>query len=259
MNAIILAAGKGERMLPFTKTNNKCCFKINNIPLIEYHVINLINSGFNNIFITTFWKKEKIHQILHKYKEIIFHDENILKGSGAAIKEVFEIYKINNALIINGDTFYIKEVYKIIFNECQSNKNYPIVFSKYCTTDEFKTGLIKIDKNLKVLDIYEKIPNKYNSFTNINDIFCKNIGLVYLRKNDINKFKGDLMTNSIPKIKNKIKIIIPKINELFFWKDIGSLENYIELNYFFFMESVYKNIDIELMKRFIISVIKGMM
>jgi MurNAc alpha-1-phosphate uridylyltransferase len=49
--AMIFAAGRGERLRPITDVRPKAMCKINNIPLIEYHVTNLSKAGFERLVI----------------------------------------------------------------------------------------------------------------------------------------------------------------------------------------------------------------
>ena len=49
--AMILAAGRGERLRPFTDHTPKALCKVNGVPLIEHHVINLANAGFEKLVI----------------------------------------------------------------------------------------------------------------------------------------------------------------------------------------------------------------
>ena len=51
MRAIILAAGRGERMRPLTETIPKPLLDVNGRPLIQYHVENLVRAGINEIVI----------------------------------------------------------------------------------------------------------------------------------------------------------------------------------------------------------------
>jgi MurNAc alpha-1-phosphate uridylyltransferase len=51
MRAIILAAGRGERMRPLTNTRPKPLLEVNGKPLIQYHVENLARAGINEIVI----------------------------------------------------------------------------------------------------------------------------------------------------------------------------------------------------------------
>ena len=49
MQAIILAAGKGERMRPLTLKTPKPLIKVKNKPLIEYHIEKLTEQGVKNM------------------------------------------------------------------------------------------------------------------------------------------------------------------------------------------------------------------
>ncbi|WP_133131157.1 N-acetylmuramate alpha-1-phosphate uridylyltransferase MurU [Legionella yabuuchiae] len=49
--AMILAAGRGERLKPFTLSQPKALSLIQGTPLIEYHVRNIANAGYENIVI----------------------------------------------------------------------------------------------------------------------------------------------------------------------------------------------------------------
>jgi MurNAc alpha-1-phosphate uridylyltransferase len=58
--AMILAAGRGERMRPLTDEVPKPLLKINGRPLIEYHIQALEKSGFSRIIINHAWLGHKI-------------------------------------------------------------------------------------------------------------------------------------------------------------------------------------------------------
>ena len=49
--AMILAAGRGERLKPLTETLPKALCIVKGKPLIEHHVINLAKAGFKRIVI----------------------------------------------------------------------------------------------------------------------------------------------------------------------------------------------------------------
>ncbi len=49
MKAMILAAGKGERMRPLTLTTPKPLLPVAGVPLIEYHLRALAQAGFRHI------------------------------------------------------------------------------------------------------------------------------------------------------------------------------------------------------------------
>jgi MurNAc alpha-1-phosphate uridylyltransferase len=62
--AMILAAGRGERLKPFTERTPKALCIIKNKPLIEHHVINLAKAGFERIIINHAYLGGQIRQHL---------------------------------------------------------------------------------------------------------------------------------------------------------------------------------------------------
>lgn len=64
MRAMILAAGKGERMRPLTDTVPKCLLRVKNLPLICYHLQALSTAGIQEVVINLGYLGEKIKQYL---------------------------------------------------------------------------------------------------------------------------------------------------------------------------------------------------
>lgn len=62
--AMILAAGRGERLRPLTDSVPKALCRVNNVPLIEYHVTKLAQAGFERLVINHAWLGGKIRQHL---------------------------------------------------------------------------------------------------------------------------------------------------------------------------------------------------
>ena len=60
--AMILAAGRGERLKPLTNHIPKAMSLVNGIPLIEYHIIKLVAAGFHRIIINHAWLGGQIRQ-----------------------------------------------------------------------------------------------------------------------------------------------------------------------------------------------------
>lgn len=60
MNAIILAAGRGERMRPVTDHTPKPLLCVRGKPLIEWHLEALAHSGVRRVIINTAWLEEQI-------------------------------------------------------------------------------------------------------------------------------------------------------------------------------------------------------
>ncbi|NDY91955.1 N-acetylmuramate alpha-1-phosphate uridylyltransferase MurU [Ideonella livida] len=57
--ALILAAGRGERMRPLTDATPKPLLTVNGVPLIEYHLRALAAAGVRDVVINTAWLEEQ--------------------------------------------------------------------------------------------------------------------------------------------------------------------------------------------------------
>ena len=64
MRAMILAAGRGERMRPLTDTQAKPLLEVGGKPLIQYHLEALARAGITEIVINLAWQGELIRRAL---------------------------------------------------------------------------------------------------------------------------------------------------------------------------------------------------
>lgn len=110
MKAMILAAGRGERLRPLTDSMPKPLLKIDDESLIEYHLNKLAQAGIKEVIINIAWLGEKIQQTLghgEKYNlNIQYSDEGeqALETAGGIIKAL-PLLGDEPFLIINGDIF----------------------------------------------------------------------------------------------------------------------------------------------------------
>lgn len=64
MKAIILAAGRGERMRPLTDTTPKPLLEVRGRRLIEWHLLALVRAGVREVVINTAWLEEQFPAVL---------------------------------------------------------------------------------------------------------------------------------------------------------------------------------------------------
>ena len=63
--AIVLAAGRGERMRPLTDTTPKPLLQVHGKPLMQYHLEALATGGFTSAVVNTAWLGEQIEAAFH--------------------------------------------------------------------------------------------------------------------------------------------------------------------------------------------------
>ena len=108
MKAMILAAGRGERMRPLTDNIPKPLLKVAGKSLIEHHINNLKSAGFTELVINTAWLPEKIHQQLSDGSQygvsIEYSDEKEALETGGGIKKALPLLG-DSFLVVNGDVW----------------------------------------------------------------------------------------------------------------------------------------------------------
>ncbi|RUO58911.1 mannose-1-phosphate guanylyltransferase [Pseudidiomarina marina] len=110
MRAMILAAGRGERMRPLTDTTPKPLLRVRGKPLIEYHLEKLAAQGIKQVVINHAWLGEQLVQALGNGKqfglEILFspEPEGGLETAGGIIRAL-PMLGDEPFWVINGDIF----------------------------------------------------------------------------------------------------------------------------------------------------------
>ncbi|WP_076407447.1 N-acetylmuramate alpha-1-phosphate uridylyltransferase MurU [Shewanella sp. UCD-KL12] len=109
MKAMILAAGRGERLRPLTDTLPKPLVPVLGKPLIVYHIERLADLGVKDIVINHAWLGEKLVNQLGDGSQwrvnIIYSAEKSALETGGGIKLALPLLGDEPFLVINGDLF----------------------------------------------------------------------------------------------------------------------------------------------------------
>ncbi|KAF0867196.1 N-acetylmuramate alpha-1-phosphate uridylyltransferase MurU [Pseudomonas sp. LD120] len=107
MKAMILAAGKGERMRPLTLTTPKPLLPVAGVPLIEYHLRALATAGFSDIVINHAWLGQQIEDALGDGQRwglrIQYSAEDEALETGGGILRALPLLGDAPFLVVNGD------------------------------------------------------------------------------------------------------------------------------------------------------------
>lgn len=114
-SCLILAAGEGKRLRPFTNNSPKALVSLFGNPLISYQINNLKALNFNNIGITTGYKEEKILTYNFKTFHNKFFDTTNMVES-LFIARLFLEQAQGDILISYGDIVYEKRNLKKVLN-----------------------------------------------------------------------------------------------------------------------------------------------
>jgi MurNAc alpha-1-phosphate uridylyltransferase len=120
MKVMILAAGRGKRMMPLTATLPKPMLAVNGKPLIEYHIERVKRAGLKDIVINLAWQGDKIETYFGdgtKFGVSIqysYEPESGLETAGGIIKAVPKLCTDNDKfIVINGDIFTDYDVHAL--------------------------------------------------------------------------------------------------------------------------------------------------
>ncbi|HLT03414.1 MAG TPA: nucleotidyltransferase family protein [Pseudomonas sp.] len=109
MKAMILAAGKGERLRPLTLHTPKPLVRVAGKPLIEYHIEALARAGFRELVINHAWLGEQIEAGLGDGARfgvrIVYSPEGEPLETGGGIRQALSLLGERPFLVVNGDIF----------------------------------------------------------------------------------------------------------------------------------------------------------
>lgn len=218
MQAFILSAGKGTRLLPYTKILPKPLFPILGKPIIEIILDQLKNIGITSIGINVFHLKEKLLNFLKSYQnrnpqlEIQIFEEQELLGTGGAILNAKNFFK-EKTLIINSDTLTNLDFKKLYFF-CTYSAN-PVTMVLY----KGEKNNVCVDPDSNIILSFRKYKKNFFTFAGI-QIIDPHI-IKYF------PFKKDLIEIYQELIERKINISAYIENNSYF-KDIGTIKNYLK-------------------------------
>lgn len=109
MKAMILAAGKGERLRPLTLHTPKPLVRASGVPLIEYHVRALAAAGFTELVINHAWLGQQIEDYLGDGTRfgvrIAYSAEGEPLETGGGIFQALPLLGNQPFVLVNGDIF----------------------------------------------------------------------------------------------------------------------------------------------------------
>jgi len=238
MKALILAAGLGTRLRPHTKNIPKPLFKINQQPVIDILIRQLVDMGITGVIINTHHRHQQISDYLKAQDypiQVSARFEKELLGTGGAIKNVSDFLGDAPFLVINSDIISDIDIQALSdfhkSHTCPATlvmHDYP-VFNNVC-----------VDKNGYVTE-----------FIGTTERICENhdclafTGIQILDPLIFDYIPESRFVSSIDVYKKMIKTgqrIRAYISSGHYWRDIGTPESYFEAVYEKTAPDVFKKV-----------------
>jgi len=219
MKAVIMAAGKGVRMLPLTETTPKVLIEIAGKPFLYYVLKNLQAAGYNDFGIIIGYKKEKFPEFLKRYGfKATLIEQKEQKGTGHAVMQAKEFCKDEKFIVLGGDNLFSVKDLKAINND----DDFCYAVGKEMDGDVSKYGVFVV-KGDKLIRIEEKPKIPPSSIINIG--LYKFTSEIWKALNQIELSpRGEYeLTDAISILAKKGKVKFLKLKG--YWLDLGCKED----------------------------------
>jgi glucose-1-phosphate thymidylyltransferase len=154
LQAVILAAGRGERMRPLTDQIPKCLLTINGDPVIDQIIYILKNSGIDDITVVAGYLKEEVINHL-KGQDISFCIQEKTIGTGNALLQAKNSID-KDFICLAADTIFLQsELEKMISYFKKNNPDILVGLKKVPRHELARRSTVKVERG-KILQIIEK-------------------------------------------------------------------------------------------------------
>ncbi|MCF8233915.1 MAG: NTP transferase domain-containing protein [Bacteroidales bacterium] len=178
--AMILAAGVGSRLMPYTEDKPKALVELQGVPLIDFQIKKLIAGGFTHILVNVHHWANMLCEHIHKSRfdaSIEFSDErDKLLDTGGAVKRAAWFFRdVSNFLVINVDVITNLDLHYFMQKHQASNALSTIavrdrITSRYLLFDE--NGSLCGWKNIKTGEERMIKPNNKQGEMAFSGIHC---------------------------------------------------------------------------------------
>lgn len=225
MKAVILAAGKGTRLLPLTEKTHKVLLPLGNRPILEYSIKALAVNKVDEVLLVLNYKKEDIEEYFgdgSKFRTNIsyLYQENPKGGTADAVG--YARGKIDGKFIVlNGDIFFHPSIVKKLKESRLACDG--LVACKEVKNPQ-KFGVLVIERD-RIRKIVEKSPNPPSNIANLG-IYLLPDRIFEAIDHTCKSERGEKeLTDSINYLLDKGFVFRPIFVDEF-WIDIGTVSDY---------------------------------
>lgn len=224
MKVVILAAGKGTRMLPLTEKVPKVLIPINGKPFLKYVLENLQKAGYTEFAIVVGYLREKIKEFLEKndIKATLIEQKEQL-GTGDAVLQAEKFVGNEDFLVLGGDNLWSAEDFK------EFNKEDEFNYISGVEVEDAQGYGVLITKGDLLKEIKEKPQENFGNLINA--------GLYKFKPEIFEKLKeiessprGELeLTDAISELAKEGEVKVLKAR---WWLDLGNKEDIAKVEEF---------------------------
>ncbi len=218
MQAMILAAGLGTRLLPHTLIRPKPLFPILNQPLLLLTIKRLQLLGFDKIVVNCHHLREKIIAALDGVQGVIVQEEDIILGTGGGLRTALKHFRDEPLLVCNGDIYHTVDLLDLYCHHVANKNLVTLAMHNY---PRFNNVMVK-DGKVESFDNRGKLSQL--AFTGLHVIEPSVI-------EDIGIKKFSCIIDHYRKILKEGRTINCYRADDCFWTDMGTIDDYLSLHH----------------------------
>jgi len=225
LKAVILAAGKGTRMLPLTETRPKPLIHVCGKPFLYYLMENLKKAGLDEIGIVAGYKIKMIKDFLKEYGlEATIIEQKKQLGTGHAVLQAEGFVGKDNFVVVAGDHLHSIDDIKAV---AETEGNYALAGLEH---DEPQKYGCLVTKNGLLEEIVEKPERKVSNLVNVS-LYKFSPDIFKVLKKIPKSARGEYeVTDAISKICSKEEFRVHIMEG--YWLDFGYPWDILNVNEF---------------------------
>jgi glucose-1-phosphate thymidylyltransferase len=200
MKAVILAAGEGKRLRPYTENIPKVMLPVVNKPILEYVFDAVTESGIDEIIVVVGYKKEVILEYFKNYSkaDITYVTQDKQLGTSHALLQAKKHIK-QPFIVLSGDNIIDKKSISKLIND---KSTYSILIKEHPHPSKY--GVVFLEKN-HLKEIVEKPKEEMGKFISTG---------IYKLPEEIFNVIENLASNGIYDLSSVIQEIVAKNEEV---------------------------------------------
>jgi mannose-1-phosphate guanylyltransferase len=220
MQAMILAAGFGTRLRPYTLLRPKPLFPVLNRPLLLLTIERLRKAGFTSIIVNAHHLAEQIKTAVAGIPGVTLQEEEIELGTGGGLRRALPLLKDEPVLVVNGDIYHTVDYQHVFEEHSRSGADVTLVMH-----DCPRYNKVQVDSGQKIVSFSEDIipGSLLLAFTGIHVINPRVLAAI----------PPDIFSNIIDRyrqlLQEKGNIRALKAAD-HYWTDIGTPADYLDLH-----------------------------
>jgi len=161
---VILAGGKGTRLLPFTASFPKPLVPVGDMPILAILLHQLIHQHFNEVTLTVGHLSGLIRAYIHHYSTISkainidFVDEDVPTGTAGSLARVAGL--ANTFLVMNGDILTNLDFNELI--NAHKRSGAVLTIAGHAKQTKIDLGVLEADENGQLRGYVEKPEHRFN-------------------------------------------------------------------------------------------------